>query len=387
MVVLLTVAALVALFGAIAAVAPGTPAAPAAATAVAPSPDATATTETESPATPSPDPTPEVDAAGVPSPTPTADPAGTSDGAVTLAFTGDVHGEKHIAAALARGEHPLAEIAPTLRAADLAIVNLETAVGSTGQPAPKQYAFQAPAALLDELTWAGVDVVSLANTHSLDFGREGLSETMALADRAGLGIIGAGRTDREAYAPLIRDVRGIRIAVVGLTRVWPDPAWAATAERPGLAGAYDVRRAVAAVVEARRVADVVTVVIHWGTESEGCPDSHQLELGAALREAGADVVVGHHPHVLQGVEHRDGQLLAYSLGNFLWYTAGEVSRLTGVLQVEVNRDGASGWELVPAIVSPADGGPRPAAADDAAQIAGRVRRLVPGDLCSTRPTP
>ncbi|MDX1622176.1 MAG: CapA family protein, partial [Nitriliruptorales bacterium] len=335
-VVLLLAAAFGAFRGAIVLSDPGTATAAAAPASEPSAPSAPAST------TPPPRPTPPAtapppDAAGVATPDggpPDGEVDSTAD-PVVLAFAGDVHGEKQIAAALGRGEHPLADIAPPLRDADLTIVNLETAVGISGTRSSKQYTFQAPSALLDELVWAGVDVVNLANNHSLDLGREGLLETLGLAERAGLEVVGAGRDDTSAYAPFVRDIRGLRIAVVGLTRVWPHRDWAATVGEPGLAGAYDIHRAARAVAAASSVADVVIVTIHWGTESEGCPDEHQLELAAALQTAGADVVVGHHPHVLQGVVAQEGRLVAYSLGNFLWYASGEVSRLTGVLRVEL----------------------------------------------------
>lgn len=327
----------------------------------------------------------QVDSPAIPTPAAPTD-SDTSDATpIRIAFTGDVHGERQIAAAMGRGEQPLSAIAPALADADLTIVNLETAVGSRGTAAPKSYTFQAPPALLEHLVAAGVDIVNLANNHSLDYGTAGLVETLDHVARAGLTTVGAGVDDTAAYAPTLHEVRGRTVAVVGLTRVWPHPDWAATATRPGLAGAYDIHRAVSAVVEADRLADVVVVTVHWGTEGTGCPDEHQQELAAALRSAGADVVVGHHPHVLQGVQHRDGQLVAYSLGNFLWYTAGEVSRLSGVLHVTVASDGVESWDVVPAAIDLRDGGPRPATEPDAAEIRARLTNLVPGSAACPRP--
>lgn len=314
---------------------------------------------------------------GVGSPTPLdapTDAAGIDSPPIVLAFAGDVHGERQIAGALAAGEHPLADIAPVLGDADLTIVNLETSVGSTGTPATKTYTFQAPAMLLDELVRAGVDVVSLANNHSLDYGLPGLIETLDLAQRAGLAVIGAGEDATTAYAASIHQVRDRTVALVGLTRVWPEPTWGATDERPGLAGAYDLHRAVTAVVEARAVADVVVAVVHWGAEGADCPDHNQLELAGALLAAGATAVVGHHPHVLQPVVHRNGGLAAYSLGNFLWYTSGSASRLTGVLRLEIDDSGVSDWTLAPAVIHPGDGGPRPASGADADAVATRINR-------------
>jgi hypothetical protein len=257
---------------------------------------------------------------------------------VRIAFGGDVHAEGPIRAALLAGDTPLDDVAPVFGSADLAVVNLETAVGVLGAPADKQFTFQAPAELVRALVAAGIDVVNLANNHALDYGVEALFETIAEAEAAGLRVVGAGRDADDAYAPVVIDVAGQRVAVVGLSRVLPVIAWAATSSRPGLASAYDEAAAVAAVRAAEQLADWVVVTIHWGTELADCPVKHQLRLAERLTAAGADVVVGHHPHVLQPIDTVNGAPVAYSLGNLVFRAFREQTRATAVLVAELSDD-------------------------------------------------
>lgn len=312
-------------------------------------------------------------------------PTGSERYPITIAFAGDVHGEKQIRRALEAGEQPLAGMAPVLSAADLAIVNLETAVGDGGQAADKQHTFLAPRALLTALRDAGVDVVSLANNHSLDYGWPTLRSGLAWVAEAGLAAIGVGEDAVKAYGPHVVEMRGRRVAVIGLTRVIPRRQWAAGDDRPGLASGYDSRTAAAAVRAGAAAADHVVVVVHWGTELANCPDDNQVALARTLHEAGADVVVGHHPHVLQGVDHGLQGLTAYSLGNLLWYSTGPVTGLSGVLSVTLGPEGVGGWQFHPAVVD-TSGAPLPAGGDDAKRARERLE-LLPEHPACLRPTP
>lgn len=287
---------------------------------------------------------------------------------VTVAAGGDVHGEPPIAGVLSAGGNPLEGVAPLLSAADLALVNLETAVGATGAPEPgKTFTFQADPALLDRLVDAGVDVVSLANNHALDYGLEALRETITLAEQAGLHVVGAGEDAEEAYAPALVEVGDTTVAVIGVSHVLPSMTWAATEDRPGLASAYDHDAAAAAVRRAGEVADRVVVMVHWGEEGVGCPVAHQLQLGLALHAAGANLIIGHHPHRLQGITHLEPTAIAWSLGNFVWYPVSEGGRRSGVLEAEIAADGTTTATLAPAFID-AQGRPQPLAGAAAAEI-------------------
>ena len=275
----------------------------------------------------------------------------------TLAFAGDVHGERQIAQAVAAGTNPLRFVAQVLQAADLAVVNLETPLSVRGAPVPKTYTFRGPPAMAAMLAEAGVDVVSLANNHGLDYGPVAMLDTLDHTAAAGVDLVGAGADPARAYRAAVHDTPAGRVAVVGLTRVLHTRAWEVAEGRPGLASGYDEPAAVAAVQAAGAAADHVVVAIHWGQELAGCPDANQRHLARLLVDAGADVIVGHHPHILQGVQVLDGAVVAYSLGNFVWYHDRAPSRWTGVLQVDLPLLDAPAWRLAPAQIHP-DGAPR-----------------------------
>ena len=279
-------------------------------------------------------------------------------GPATIALAGDVHAEAPIRGLLDRGANPLARIADHLRRADLAMVNVETAVSRRGTPAAKSFVFRAPDSLWRALAAAGVDVVTLANNHSLDYGPLALADTIRGARRAGLAVVGAGRDPSEAYAPAVVEHDGRTVAFVGLSRVLPSPAWEAGGGRPGVASAFNERLALASVRAAARSSDRVVVSIHWGEELHRCPSGVQQALAARLVAAGADVVAGHHPHVLQGISRRANALIGYSLGNFAFYARDEVTRSTGVLTAAIPARGRVGYEFEPARIG-AEGGPGP----------------------------
>jgi len=280
---------------------------------------------------------------------------------VVLAFGGDVHFEGVLESKLASdAKHALAPIAPVLRSADIAVVNLETAVTSRGTPTPKDFTFRAPATAFAALRGAGVDVASMANNHGVDYGIVGLHDSLAAARRYRFPVIGIGLDDSQAYEPFRRTVDGQRIAVIGATQVLDDElvaAWTAGSRKAGLASAKDVPRLVQAVRAARRTSDTVVVFLHWGVELEQCPSSDQRTLAKQLVAAGADVVVGGHAHRVQGAGRMGDALVGYGLGNFVWYGTSELSTQTGVLVVTVDGRRVLAYRWVPARI--VDGVPRP----------------------------
>lgn len=267
---------------------------------------------------------------------------------MTIAVAGDIHFEGALRGRLGRPATALAPATATLAAADLAVVNLETSLGVGGRPAPgKRYTFQAPATALRALAAAGVDVATMANNHALDYGTDplpGVFEAIATA-RAGepsLAVVGIGRDAEQAFRPARTDVDGTVVATIGATVADDDPTadptgqWAATNDSPGTADALEPARLLRTVSRAARSADVVVVYLHWGIQGERCPSEDQRSLATDVVEAGGDVVVGSHTHLLQG----DGRLgegyVAYGLGNYAWYTQStEPSPATGVLTLTV----------------------------------------------------
>jgi poly-gamma-glutamate capsule biosynthesis protein CapA/YwtB (metallophosphatase superfamily) len=285
---------------------------------------------------------------------------------VVLAFAGDVHFEGTAATELAADPAlVMASIAPVLRRADLAVVNLETAVTNGGTQVAKQFVFRAPPSAFAALRDGGVDVASMANNHGMDFGESGLRDSLAAAKRYRFPVIGVGLTAKEAYRPFRRTINGQRIAVIGATQVLDDElisAWTAGPHKPGLASAKDVPRLLQEVRTARRTSDTVVVFLHWGVELAQCPSEDQRTLARQLVAAGADVVVGGHAHRVQGAGRLGHALVDYGLGNFVWYGTSELSTETGVLLVTVDGPRVAGYRWEPARI--VDGTPRPVAGSE-----------------------
>jgi poly-gamma-glutamate synthesis protein (capsule biosynthesis protein) len=285
-----------------------------------------------------------------------------SDKPVVLAFAGDVHFESPIRERLADDPRAvLASVAPVLRQADVAVVNLETAVTTAGSAAAaKQFVFRTPPSAFAALAAGGVDVASMANNHGMDFGEAGLRDSLAAARGARFPVIGIGLDDRHAYAPYRAKVRGQRIAIIGATQVLDDEliaAWTAGPHKPGLASAKTVPRLLRAVREARATSDTVVVFLHWGVELVGCATDDQRRLAHQLIRAGADIVVGGHAHRLLGTGRLGKALVSYGLGNFVWYGSSELSVQTGVLLVTMTGRRIDGYRWEPARI--VRGSPQP----------------------------
>ena len=203
------------------------------------------------------------------------------------------------------------------------MVNLETAVTTRGTAEPKLYLFRAPPTAFDAVKAAGLDLVSLGNNHTLDYGRVGLADTLAAADAAGVPTIGAGPNEAAAYMPWVTTVKGIRVAFLAFSQVNElASTWVATDTRPGVAMAISqqqIDRASASVRMAKAIADVVVVFMHWGQERNTCPIALQRTAARAFADAGATMIIGTHAHVLQGDGWLGQTYVAYGLSNFIWY--------------------------------------------------------------------
>ena len=333
--------------------------------------------------------TPSTTSAPLPSPTPPPTPPVRRP--VRIAVAGDIHFEGVLADRLRDPATALGPAAAALRAADVAVANLETSVGTGGQPEPgKRFTFSAGPAAFDALAAAGIDVASMANNHALDFGRARLPSTLRAVEDAApaLEVVGIGRTARQAFRPALVEVGGTVVATLAASVADQDPTadptgrWAATPERGGVATALDAARLLATVRRTDRRADVVVAYLHWGVQGQRCPSPDQRSLATRLVRAGADVVVGSHAHVVQG----DGRLgqgyVAYGLGNFAWYSPGTAATArTGVLTLTVRppRERAGRARVVRSSWWPArigvDGLPSRVRGADAEAFAGERRSL------------
>jgi hypothetical protein len=237
---------------------------------------------------------------------------------VSLAIVGDVMLASKPGNEIARGRDPLGPFGAIFAAADIRVANLECVVASGGRAEPgKPWTFRAHPRTVTILK-RHLDAVSLANNHSGDYGPEGFGEMLDLLDRANIGVFGGGRNLTEAHAPLIIERKGLRIALLGYDEFFPRNFEADT-DKPGVAWSEDeqVQRD---IIAARNVyhADLVIPFMHWGSEHEPLANPRQRTLARLMIDAGADAVIGSHPHVTQDVETYRGKPIVYSLGNFVF---------------------------------------------------------------------
>ena len=300
--------------------------------------------------------------------------ADTGAGPVTLAFAGDVNFAGRTARLLSDPAGAFGPITAVLKSADFVALNLETSITSRGTPQPKTYHFRAPPTAFTALRDAGVDLVTMANNHVLDYGQAGLADTLAAARAARFPYVGIGTSAAAAWAPYLTTIKGVRIALIGVSQVAElASSWVATPSRPGEANAIDLRRTLAAVRSAREQASVVIVFMHWGTEGQACPDQNQLYLARRLAAAGASIIIGAHTHMLQGSGWLGRTFVAYGMGNFLWWER-SYSTTTGVLELTLHPHAALTARFIPAVVS-GTGQPIPDRGAAARQAAARYAGL------------
>lgn len=286
--------------------------------------------------------------------TTTTRPRRGSGAPVTLVFGGDTHFEGSLRTQLESNPGAMfAPVAGVLGGADIAMVNLETAIATGGTPDSKAYNFRAPPSAFEALRVAGVDVISMANNHGRDFGPIGLAETLTAKQQTALAVVGIGANATEAYQPWRTEVRGQRLAFFGATDVlddWLIESWTATDSQPGLASSKVPAgdRLLAGVRAARVNSDTIVVYLHWGVEGATCPSPRQQELARALVDAGADIVVGAHTHRVATAGRLGSALVHYGLGNFAFYNESGASGITGALQVTVTGRDIDAYDWVPA---------------------------------------
>jgi poly-gamma-glutamate synthesis protein (capsule biosynthesis protein) len=262
-----------------------------------------------------------------------------------MTFVGDVIFGRFRAAGfdpIPEGDHSVfAEVADLLRA-DLVVGNLETPVVRKlpeKSPIGSTYRFGASAEHVRHLSQAGFSAMSLANNHAYDLRREGLAETPEILEELGVVPLGAARLEPPAVRVETIEEKGWRVGFIALTTRRNAPQVEGEPLLPYL-GIRDVMPALGPQIEqARADHDVLVVLIHWGDEYAEAPSQIQTIVAHELVDAGVDLVVGHHPHVLQAFEHRGEGLVAYSLGNFLFENTQEIPKQTGVLRVRFRAEG------------------------------------------------
>ncbi len=244
-------------------------------------------------------------------------------------------------------DYPFSATRKFLSRADIAISNLEAPFATKGTSFEKKYTFKSPPEFAKGIKNAGIDVLTLANNHIMDFGPDGLRSTLQTLDKHNLHYCGAGMNRLEAVQPAIVYRGGWKVGFLAYSLTYPEEFWA-TSKRPGTV--YPVPEKMhGEIADLKEACDIVVVSFHWGGEMRIHPKGYQKNYAHQAIDAGADLIIGHHPHVLQGFELYKKKLIAYSLGN---YAFGSLSNAvdTSVL-FEVSFDNG---ELVYADIIPID---------------------------------
>lgn len=276
-----------------------------------------------------------------------------------------------------------AGVSSALSEADLLVGNLECAISDQGEPVePKAYTFRAPPIAAGALALAGFDVLDLGNNHALDYGYVAVQDTQLLLEEHGMIGIGIAANEAAVRSPTVVERNGVRLAFLAYVDVpietrskFDTLSWAATADTPGLAWAR-VDDITADVAAAKTQADVVIVLLHNGLEGRTAVTLAQKLQARAAIDAGAALVIGAHPHVLQAYEEYNGGLILYSLGNFVFDDFTEPEIYSAIFTATITRDGVQAFDFIPVLIE-RDGLPRLATAEEATGILELIQPLPP----------
>ncbi|CAM3809103.1 CapA family protein [Cohnella lubricantis] len=277
----------------------------------------------------------DADPAPLPSPSPEL-----PEPPITVNLVGDILLASTVGSNIAKygADYPFEETAELLADADITFGNLETSVSTRGKPADKQFTFRSTPESLEGLVNAGFDGVSVANNHTLDYGVGALQDTLANLDEYKLGHTGAGDNEEEAFEPYVQEVRGKKVAIIGISRVLPEGSWYAGKNKPGIAQGYLMEPMMTYIKKAVSKSDYTIVFIHWNKETKDYPEDYARTYAKEFIDAGVDAVIGAHSHSLQGIEWYKGKPVFYSLGNFIFTSKSEKSSQSMILKLSFEDD-------------------------------------------------
>ena len=244
-------------------------------------------------------------------------------GPTSIIFTGDVNLNQPILSNYdSSGLNGVlsSDLQNILKSADILIINNEFSFSTRGEAmAGKEYTFRVPPSYVSILTEMGVDVAGVANNHALDYGKDAYTDTLSTLHSAGISTVGGGNSYNEAAAPAVLNKNGETFAILATSRVIPSGSWNIDNSTPGMLTTYDPNELIAKIKKAKASYNHVLVEVHWGKEYADHPEDYQVDFAHKYIDAGADAVIGMHPHVLQGIEFYKGKPIFYSLGNFMFF--------------------------------------------------------------------
>jgi poly-gamma-glutamate capsule biosynthesis protein CapA/YwtB (metallophosphatase superfamily) len=271
---------------------------------------------------------------------------------VKLQFAGDVMMDSVIGDYIQKFGvmYPWKDVAPVFANADLTSVNLETSVSTRGVTSkPKGYGFRSHPSTVQGLRDSGVDFVSLANNHSLDYGIDAMVDTLAILDENGIAYAGAGLTIQKAEQLTTIQRNGLKIGFLSYTSIIPHAKWIAKDNQAGIAALKNIElsRILKHIQEQNNQCDILVVVLHWGIEHSNQVETWQRNVAKQMIEHGADVIVGHHPHVLRGIEFYQNKPILYSTGNFIFLKRDEKAGHSAIFEITLNKAGFIDGKLIP----------------------------------------
>ena len=240
---------------------------------------------------------------------------------IELLFVGDImldRGVKYMVEKYGKGDYkfPFLKIADYLKETDILFGNLEGPISDKGKKVGSIYSFRTEPQAIEGLKFAGFDILSMANNHVFDYGREAMEDSFKRLKESEIEVLGGGFNEKEACEPLIKELKGTKIAFLAFTNLG-SPYWSAGKEKSGICW-LEKEKMEEIIQKAKEKADIVVVSLHFGEEYFSTPTEFQVSISHVAIDAGADLIVGHHPHVIQEIERYKDGWIAYSLGNFIF---------------------------------------------------------------------
>ncbi len=245
-------------------------------------------------------------------------------------------------------DYPFRQIAETMRAYDITFANLENPISERGVAAKKDpwITFRAKPESVHALKYAGIDIVSLANNHMNDYGKDALLDTIDILKDNDILSVGAGLNEEHARKAVVIEKNNTRIAFLAFHHLFGHTIKPATSTSPGLAPLVE-KQCIDEIKKAKAHSDIVIVSVHWGVDYYNYPSPYYIQLSRSFVDAGCNIVIGHHPHVLQGYEKYNEGLIFYSLGNFVFDDPNPLTKLTAILSVTIENRKIASYKIIP----------------------------------------